>query len=91
MSWRLIFLPIGVWAVILFFILRLKPADVYIPVDVSHYDILKNIPAPVKEEIEGKLLTAVDSERLEEEILSEVPYEEVFEYLAKREKEPLIK
>ncbi len=89
--YRLVLLPAGALAIILFLIFYLRPKEVYFPVDISYYDIIENVPREVRMEIEEKLLPIEEIEKLEEEILSLVSYEEVFECLTKMEKEAVIK
>ncbi len=91
-AWQLIFLPVGVVALILFFILQPRQASVYIPVNLSYYDLLENLADQDLVHIEMRLLTdEVDIEALKEELLTKISYEEVLEFLDKEEQEALIK
>ncbi|MEO0102576.1 MAG: zf-HC2 domain-containing protein [candidate division WOR-3 bacterium] len=96
-SWRLVFLPVGALAIILFlFLFRPFPptadkaTEVYLPVDLSYYEIIENIPSEVKEELGTRLLTKSDLEKLEGEILSGFDYFALLEELDKKEKEVLV-
>lgn len=93
-AWRLIFIPVGAAAVILFFFLfRPKAAEVYIPVDISYYDLLEDLSNSDAAYIQKELLSLakIDIERLEEELFNRVPYEEVLEYLDEDEREALVR
>lgn len=98
-SWRLVFLPVGALAIILFlflfqqFLPVASPRDkeIYLPVDLSYYEIIENIPSEVKEELGARLLTKSDWGKLEEGILSAFDYFALIEELGEKEKEVLIK
>jgi|UniRef100_A0A7C3UTW8 hypothetical protein len=83
--WRLVLIPAGVLALVLFFLFRPKP-EISLPVELSYYEIIENLPSEVGEEMEKELL-----EKLGEEIFNEISYEALLEDLDKKEKEVLIK
>ncbi|MEO0101460.1 MAG: hypothetical protein ABIK84_03590 [candidate division WOR-3 bacterium] len=90
LAWRLVFLPVAALAVILLLLSRPSP-EVYLPLDLSYYEIIEEIPTEVKEELAVRLLKSSDLEKLEEEILTSFDYFTLIENLGEEEKEVLVK